>query len=71
MAAKLGRPSLKIMQALCALSSDGPKLVTYEDIVVKAWELYPDDFGLRIYSTDTPTPATSMYRSTKSSNRAD
>jgi hypothetical protein len=48
-----GRP-LKILQALHALSPSGPRLVTYEDIVVKAWELYPDDFGLRGYSDRYP-----------------
>lgn len=48
-----GRP-LKILQALYALSPSGPRLVTYEDIVVKAWEMYPDDFGLRGYSDRYP-----------------
>ncbi len=48
-----GRPR-KILEALFALSPDGPHLVTYEDIVVKAWELYPDDFGLRGYSDRYP-----------------
>lgn len=48
-----GRP-LKILQALYAISPNGPRLVTYEDIVVKAWELYPDDFGLRGYSDRYP-----------------
>lgn len=53
MAKLSGRP-LKILQALYTLSPDGPRLVTYEDIVVKAWELYPDDFGLRGYSDRYP-----------------
>jgi hypothetical protein len=48
-----GRPR-KILEAIFALSPTGPKLVTYEDIVVKAWELYPDDFGLRGYSDRYP-----------------
>lgn len=48
-----GRPQ-KILEALFALSPTGPRLVTYEDIVVKAWELYPDDFGLRGYSDRFP-----------------
>jgi hypothetical protein len=48
-----GRPR-KILEALYALSPDGPRLVTYEEIVVKAWELYPDDFGLRGYSDRFP-----------------
>lgn len=53
MAELRGRPR-KILEALYALSPDGPRLVTYEDIVVKAWELYPDDFGLRGYSDRFP-----------------
>jgi hypothetical protein len=48
-----GRP-LKILEALYTLSPQGPRLVAYEDIVVKAWELYPDDFGLRGYSHRFP-----------------
>ena len=44
----------KILEALFAISPDGPKLVPYEDIVVKAWEMYPDDFGLRGYSDRYP-----------------
>jgi hypothetical protein len=53
MASISGRPA-KILEALYRLSPDGPRLVTYEDIVVKAWELYPDDFGLRGYSDRYP-----------------
>lgn len=52
--AKLGGRPLKILEALYALSPEGPRLVTYEDIVVRAWELYPDDFGLRGYSDRYP-----------------
>lgn len=48
-----GRPH-KILEALFHLSPDGPCLVTYEDIVVKVWELYPDEFGLRGYSDRFP-----------------
>jgi hypothetical protein len=44
----------KIVEALFRLSPDGPKTVTYEDIVVSAWRLYPDDFGLRGYSKEFP-----------------
>lgn len=44
----------KIVEALFRLSPNGPRLVTYEDIVVKAWELHPGDFGLRGYSERFP-----------------
>jgi hypothetical protein len=44
----------KIVEALYRLSADGPRTVTYEDIVVKAWQLYPDDFGLRGYADQYP-----------------
>ena len=44
----------RIVEALYRLSAGGPKVVTYEDIVVKAWELYPDAFGLRGYSAKYP-----------------
>jgi hypothetical protein len=52
--AKLAERHQKVLHALYLLSPDGPRLVTYEDIVVKAWELYPDDFGLRGYSDRYP-----------------
>jgi hypothetical protein len=45
---------VKIIEAIYRLSPDKPKMVTYEDIVVKAWQLYPDDFGLRGYSDRYP-----------------
>lgn len=45
---------LKIVEALYRLMPDQPRVVTYEDIVVKAWQLYPDDFGLRGYSESYP-----------------
>lgn len=54
MATTLRGRARKIMEALYALSPTGPQLVTYEDIVVKAWELHPDDFGLRGYSDRYP-----------------
>jgi hypothetical protein len=44
----------RIVAALYALSPDGPRVVTYEDIVVRAWELYPSDFGLRGYADRHP-----------------
>lgn len=43
-----------IIEALFALSPDGPRVVTYEDIVVRAWELHPSDFGLRGYAEKYP-----------------
>jgi hypothetical protein len=44
----------KIVEAMYRLMPDGPGAVNYEDIVVKAWELYPDTFGLRGYSEKYP-----------------
>jgi hypothetical protein len=44
----------RIVEAMYRLMPDGPRTVTYEDIVVKAWELYPDMFGLRGYSDRYP-----------------
>lgn len=44
----------RIIEALFALSPDGPRVVTYEDIVVRAWELHPSDFGLRGYAEKYP-----------------
>ena len=67
--AKLGGRPRMILEALYALSPDGPHLVTYEDIVVKAWELYPDDFGLRGYSDRFPDASdihVSLYKELKS-----
>lgn len=43
-----------IVEALYRLMPDKPKVVTYEDIVVKAWQMYPDVFGLRGYSDKYP-----------------
>ena len=31
------------------LSGDAPKPLEYEDIVVKSWELSPEEFSLRKY----------------------
>lgn len=44
----------RIVEALYRLMPDGPKMVNYEDVVVQAWNLYPDDFGLRGYSDRFP-----------------
>ena len=45
---------LRIIEALFALSPGGPRVVNYEDIVVRAWELHPSDFGLRGYAEKYP-----------------
>lgn len=45
---------LRIIEALFALSPDGARVVNYEDIVVRAWELHPSDFGLRGYAEKYP-----------------
>lgn len=45
---------LRIIEALFTLSPGGPRVVNYEDIVVRAWELHPSDFGLRGYSEKYP-----------------
>jgi hypothetical protein len=44
----------KIVEAMYRLMPDGPRMVSYEDIVVRAWELHPRDFGLRGYSDRHP-----------------
>jgi hypothetical protein len=44
----------RIVEAMYRLMPEGPRTVTYEDIVVKAWELDPDQFGLRGYSDKYP-----------------
>jgi len=46
---QLQRPD-KIILAMYDLASGTSKPLKYEDIVVKAFELYPQDFGLRGYS---------------------
>lgn len=53
-APSLNPRDLRIIEALFALSPGGPRVVTYEDIVVRAWELYPSDFGLRGYAEKYP-----------------
>ncbi len=39
----------KILVAMLQLSGDAPKPLEYEDIVVKSWELSPEEFSLRKY----------------------
>ncbi len=46
---QLQRPD-KIILAMYDLASGTSKPLKYEDIVVKAFQLYPQDFGLRGYS---------------------
>jgi hypothetical protein len=38
-----------ILAAMREVSESSTKLCAYEDIVVKAWELFPQEFGLRGY----------------------
>jgi hypothetical protein len=52
--ALLSHREFKIVEAIFRLSPERPKVVTYEDIVVKVWQLYPDEFGLRGYSDKYP-----------------
>jgi hypothetical protein len=46
MKASTERPQ-KILVAMCRLSNGTTKPLKYEDIVVKAFEMFPDDFALR------------------------
>ncbi len=52
----------KILVAMHQLSSGTSQPLEYEDIVVKSWLLFPDEFGLRKYvhqhpdSSDHPLP---------------
>lgn len=39
----------KILVAMYQLSNGTNQPLEYEDIVVKSWELFPDEFGLRKY----------------------
>lgn len=45
---------MKIVEAMFRLMPEGPRMIPYEDIVVKAWEMYPQDFGLRGYADKHP-----------------
>jgi hypothetical protein len=44
----------KILVAMLQLSPDSNRPLEYEDIVVTAWKLFPEDFGLRKYVRDYP-----------------
>jgi hypothetical protein len=50
----LNQSDLRIIEALFTLSPGGPRVVNYEDIVVRAWEMHPADFGLRGYADKYP-----------------
>ncbi len=39
----------KILVAMYALTDGETRMLSYEDIVVKAFELFPDEFALRGY----------------------
>ena len=44
----------KILVAMYQLSNGTNKPLEYEDIVVKSWQLFPDEFGLRKYVHQYP-----------------
>lgn len=44
----------KILQAIFEVADGTTRLCDYEDIVVRAWQLYPEEFGLRGYTTLYP-----------------
>jgi hypothetical protein len=50
---EIPRPD-KILLAIHQLSGGTTKAVEYEDIVVAAWKLFPEDFGLRKYVHEYP-----------------
>jgi hypothetical protein len=50
---QLGRPE-KILLAMGELSKNSTKSLSYEDIVVKSWQLFPQEFGLRNYADQYP-----------------
>jgi hypothetical protein len=50
---EIPRPE-KILISMYQLSAGTSKPLEYEDIVVAAWKLFPEDFGLRKYVRDYP-----------------
>ncbi len=44
----------KILVAMFQLSNGTNQPLEYEDIVVKSWKLFPDEFGLRKYVNEYP-----------------
>src|SRR5438128_58107 len=53
MMSSIPRPE-KILIAMLHLSPDSNQPLEYEDIVVTAWKLFPEDFGLRKYVREYP-----------------
>ena len=51
--AEIPRPD-KILLAMFSLSDGTNRPLEYEDIVVRAWKLFPEDFGLRKYVLEYP-----------------
>lgn len=47
-------PARKILLAMLRLSEGSSRALEYEDIVVQAWKLFPEDFGLRKYVGEYP-----------------
>jgi hypothetical protein len=44
----------KILQAIFSVSGGTTRVCAYEDIVVEAWKLWPEEFGLRGYVQEHP-----------------
>jgi hypothetical protein len=44
----------KILHAIYEVAEETTRLCDYEDIVVRAWQLYPEEFGLRGYTSLYP-----------------
>lgn len=44
----------KILRAIYMVAGGTTKMCAYEDIVVQAWKLWPEEFGLRGYERDYP-----------------
>lgn len=51
----------KILIALHDVSAGTTKVCSYEDVVVKAWQLFPEEFGLRGY-TDRYPDASDLHK---------
>lgn len=44
----------KILQAICEVSGGTTRVCAYEDIVVQAWKMWPEEFGLRGHVHEYP-----------------
>src|SRR5215218_4954725 len=44
----------KILQAIYEVSGQTTRACAYEDIVVQAWKMWPEEFGLRGYVNEHP-----------------